>query len=354
VTLPQRSSLLRRLLFAAVVVGAASTVALLAAEFAVRLLALASPPVAVTADERTFAQLPGVFFPSRTRIDRRIPGIPHRVTINDLGFRGPQVPLEKPIGERRVVIIGDSFAWGDYVDDDLTVPAQLERLLQSTCPSTRVLNFGVGGTTIDGQLVMFERAKALSPDVVILMHHDNDVLDMRTPTYWTLVAENRVRKSTFPASLMYGFVRNTALWSLARQTQVRLQARRRSSADPEESSAGPAPDLDLLKNRYRQGLLEFAERVHEAGLPLLVTAYPSHLALRNPDETPFAWFEDLARAESLPFVSARDALLASGEPVGGLYLLPLDGHASGRGYQIVADALARALLDLKIISCDTY
>lgn len=308
------------------------------------MLGLASPPVAASADERTYASQPGIFFPSPRRVDRRIPGLPHHVSINDLGFRGPQVPLKKPQGEFRIAMIGDSFTWGDYVDDEETLPAQLEAVLRTSCPSVRVLNLGVGGTTIDGQVAMLERAAVLAPDAIVLVGHDNDVLDMRAPTYWTSLATNRARKSQFPASLIYAALRNTALWTVVRQANARLQAPAPMIPRTEGLSDGPPSDLDTLKVLYHQGLRAFADRVRASGTPLLVTAYPSHIALRNPEKTPFAWFEDIVRADSLTYVSAREALLESKLSVDDLYLLPLDGHASARGYRVVAEALARATL----------
>jgi hypothetical protein len=120
-------------------------------------------------------------------------------------------------------------------------------------------------------------------------------------------------------------------------------------------SAGPPPDLDTLKTRYHEGLRAFVASVRDAGIPLLVTAYPSHLAFTDSEATPFAWFERLARAESLRFVSARDALLASGIPKSALYLLPLDGHANATGYSVVAKAIATDILNapLGAINCSS-
>lgn len=343
----------RRILFVAVAVFGAAMFALSIAEVALRISGLASPPVAVTADERTFTELPGIFFPSRTRTDRRIPGLAHDVSINTLGFRGDDVSRNKPAGEVRIVMIGDSFTWGDYVNDDETLPSQVQRLLRPHCGPVTVLNFGVGGTSIDGQLEMLSRATALAPDAVILVYHDNDVLDMRAPTYWTAMAESRARKSEFPASLMYGLLRNTALWSLTRQTQTRLRAAREVPVYAEGFSAGPPPDLDSLKTRYQEGLREFATRARAMRLPLLVTAYPSHLALTDPESTPFGWFERLAQSDSFRFVSARDALVRSGYSKQALYLLPLDGHASSTGYRVVAEAISAEIRSapLGAVSC---
>lgn len=347
--------MLRRILLAGLAVTSASVLGLVVAEACVRLLGLASPPVAVSVDERTFAELPGIFFPSPQRVDRRIPALPHQVTINDLGFRGAPITLVKANGEFRIAVIGDSFVWGDYVDDDETLPAQLERALRVSCPGVRVMNFGIGGTTIDGQSVMLERSRQLSPDAVLLVFHDNDIEDLRAPTYWTSLAENRARKSRFPASLAYGVLRNTALWGLARQAKAHLDAPRASVPTNNTAATPPLPgDLEILQQRYGEALRAFAQRASELNMPLFVTAYPSHHALRDSAATAFSWFERQVRGDSLDYVSIRHALLASGATVDDLYLLPLDGHASPRGYSIAAQAMAEAIMQsLAIPRCST-
>jgi hypothetical protein len=63
-----------------------------------------------------------------------LPGVRGRfhgqtVTHNSQGNRGPEASFAKPAGVRRVVVLGDSQAWGYGVGDDDTIPAQLGRLL---------------------------------------------------------------------------------------------------------------------------------------------------------------------------------------------------------------------------------
>ena len=327
----------------------ASLAALALSEVLVRLTGLASPPVAVTVDERAYARLQGIFFPSPTRIDRRNAALPHAVTINSAGFRGSEISLAKPSTEGRVLFIGDSFTWGDYVDDAQTLPAQFERSIAATCPNVRALNLGVGGTTIDGQLEMLERGLALAPDLVVLVFHDNDVQDLRPQTYWTELRANRASKSRFPASVIYGVLRNTALWAVIRQSVARLQGDRRAAVDP----AAGAPSIrdsvaaaarDRLRSAYRKGLRAFAARTSRTGIPLLVTAFPSHLALRDAQSTDYGWLASTVVAESLAFLDPLPVLRGSSLGETALYLLPHDAHASPTGYQLLAEAVTKRVL----------
>jgi hypothetical protein len=71
-------------------------------------------------------------------------GIPART--NSHGHRNPEVPLEKPAGAYRIVIVGDSFSVGANVREAESWPRLLERLLQqSSHRPIEVVNTAVGG-----------------------------------------------------------------------------------------------------------------------------------------------------------------------------------------------------------------
>lgn len=88
------------------------------------------------------------------------------LSTNSRGLRGREehAPAKRP-GVSRVVILGDSFTFGDEVDDTETYPYYLQRLL----PGTEVVNMGVHGYGHDQMLILFrEEGVRLSPDVVVL------------------------------------------------------------------------------------------------------------------------------------------------------------------------------------------
>src|SRR6266853_4879445 len=92
-------------------------------EIVLRVLGLAPVDGVATVTESEYARLPGIFAPDQTLIDRHRPALPFRVTIDSLGYRGANFLPHKPTGETRVVLAGDSFTYGEYVDDDQTLPA---------------------------------------------------------------------------------------------------------------------------------------------------------------------------------------------------------------------------------------
>jgi hypothetical protein len=76
-----------------------------------------------TVTEKEFSSVPGILSPGQRVIDRRDPRLPHRVTTNSLGYRGREVAARKQPGELRILFAGDSFVYGDFVNDDQTLCA---------------------------------------------------------------------------------------------------------------------------------------------------------------------------------------------------------------------------------------
>ncbi len=94
------------------------------------------------------------------------------VSHNALGFRGPEIPAEKPAGKLRVLILGDSLTYGIGVTDDETFSARLAALE----PRVEVVNTGVNGYgTAQELLVLRDQGLALQPDVVVVAFFWNDV-----------------------------------------------------------------------------------------------------------------------------------------------------------------------------------
>lgn len=85
---------------------------------------------------------------------------------NAEGFRGARdFPMQKDSGKTRIVLIGDSFTFGEIVSDDETFAA----LLQRDFPNTEILNLGIHGYGHDQMLIhLRERGLPYHPDIVIL------------------------------------------------------------------------------------------------------------------------------------------------------------------------------------------
>jgi hypothetical protein len=85
---------------------------------------------------------------------------------NSKGLRGKEeYQYERAAGKQRMVVLGDSFTFGEEVSDDETYSHDL----QSSLPGTEILNLGVQGYGHD-QMLMYLKEEGVKyhPDVVVL------------------------------------------------------------------------------------------------------------------------------------------------------------------------------------------
>jgi hypothetical protein len=104
-----------------------------------------------------------------------------RVRTNALGLRGGAAGAQKLPGVYRVLVLGDSFAFGFGVEDGEAFPAVLERALAPPPGFARVevLNAGVAGWSADQFLLLLEtRGFGWDPDLVLLALSENDPGDL--------------------------------------------------------------------------------------------------------------------------------------------------------------------------------
>lgn len=332
---------------AAVAIGLA--LSLLLVEMALRLFGLAPVGGIATVNQRDFDRLPGIYVPGQQMVDRRRPQLPHTITIDSLGYRGTEeFPRSKPVNEIRIVMLGDSFTYGDFVDDDKTLPAQLERIVKGRCgEGVRVINTGVGGTSIETASAMAERSLPLGVDIAVLTFTENDVTDLAVPM-WNQMTANRAAKSRFPMSVVYPVMRRLAIWNVVLAAQGKWRNRRAGAVLARKPAPGPTEPSDALlalREEYRLRLDALRDRLSAEHVPLIFAIYPSHLSVYgiNSGEQ-VSWVERTAREAGLPTVNLTEALRRDGRPMEALYLLPWDGHPSAVGYEVVAPVFADELL----------
>jgi hypothetical protein len=85
---------------------------------------------------------------------------------NSKGLRGKaEFQYERSARKQRMVVLGDSFTFGEEVSDDETY----SHYLQASLPGTEILNFGVQGYGHD-QMLLYLREEGVKyhPDVVVL------------------------------------------------------------------------------------------------------------------------------------------------------------------------------------------
>jgi len=91
-------------------------------------------------------------------------GRPVEYKINSHGLRGPEIAYDKPAGTSRIVLLGDSHAFGFGVPESYHFASLLEGYL----PGVQVVNLGVNGYGIAQELLYLTREGfKYHPDLVI-------------------------------------------------------------------------------------------------------------------------------------------------------------------------------------------
>jgi len=116
---------------------------------------------------------------------------PEHPEISSQGVRDDEVPIPKPDGTLRILVLGDSVAYGRAVAKNKTFPNRLEGLLRERFRSVEVINAGVSGYTAYNELQYYlTKGREFEPDIVIVAFCMNDVVNPRL--HWGYTKEQIV------------------------------------------------------------------------------------------------------------------------------------------------------------------
>jgi hypothetical protein len=271
------------------------------------------------------------------------------VTVNPAGQRGPEVPRRGDGREVRVLLLGDSIAFGLEVGDRETFAHHLD-----VEHGFEVVNLAVDGYGPDQALLKLEReGLGYAPDVVVMnVCLENDFADAVSGTFlydgahpkpYFRVEGDALR--LHDAHLRLGFRHRLGLALRERSRLFRAVA---SALDGRR----PAPDhwLDrrdaLLADPQAEALTlalvaRMAALAKASGAELVVALHPGREGFRRRSR----WTRALTAPAALSgtrVVEMREEYLARGlEP--GAVVMDHVGHLTPAGHRAAAEALAAAL-----------
>jgi hypothetical protein len=270
------------------------------------------------------------------------------VAVNAAGQRGPAVPLRGDGREPRVLLLGDSIAFGLEVGDEETFAHHLD-----VAHGFEVVNLAVDGYGPDQALLKLEReGLGYSPDAVVLnVCLENDFADAVSSTFLYDGAHPK------PYFRLQGddLVLHDAHLKLAMRHRLGLALRDRSRLFRAVASAldrrrpAPAHWLDrrdaLLADPHAEALtLALVARMSAlargSGAELLVALHPGRGGFRRGSR----WARGLASLalSGTRVVEMREAYLARGLEPGALVMDHV-GHLTPAGHRAAAGILAAAL-----------
>lgn len=260
----------------------------------------------------------------------------------------------KPPGVFRVVVLGDSIAFGYGVEQEEAFPQLLEQRLARLAPDSgiEVVNLGVGGYNAYNEEKLLEGVgRSYEPDLVLVQFCINDLND---PTLHfdaqTRLALSAIPDAAFPdparrsgsehhASRVLGWCRISKLCAAAHDTWLVLNAPEFDDADRQDAvrlvGAGDLPEWRWLETRY----LEMARVAEESGAAFAILAFPFRKQLETPAPDPVQeQLAGLAQRHGWAIVDPLPAFREAQRP------LFLDWwHPTAAAHRIAAAETARAL-----------
>lgn len=308
--------------------------------------------------------------------DHTTPDVRVRMQTNAHGLRADhEIPHAKPAGQRRIVVLGDSFGMGYEVALEDTFLAVLERQLEAAGHDVEIVNLSVSGHGTAEELLALRHAGwQYAPDLVLLAWHDTDPEDNLRCGLFAL-EEGRLerRAETFlPGVRTHDFLvrfaayrwlaENSHLYNWLRETAARrvkellvavagsgptaaAGAAAAEDAPPAALSAAAEPATELSLALLREIRAECAAR----GVPLVVLEIPT-----RPSRTEFlpSFPRDAAGGthgfrvvSPLPRFEAHRGELLFWER-GHYHLTPL-------GCRLTGEALAEAILADRVLDRPT-
>ena len=276
----------------------------------------------------------------------------YEVRINAKGLRGPDLPYERRAGHPRVLMLGDSQAWGVGVAENETAASVLQAVT-----GAEVINAGVSGFSTDQELLWLStEGVRYRPDLVVLVVSGNDDWgNARERMYW-IYGKPRYRSTS--AGLVLDNVavppppqwRRTTLWVRTHSALVfraELLIERATPGRLARIAAGEPASGQPFPFALTLALVDEIGRVAAAaGARLLVVT--SAFDWLPPEEFPQITYRDfvdaLRRRGSIVIDTTGDAEFDAARMNGP------DGHWNASGHRFVAGRIGAAIEQHRLLS----
>jgi len=253
------------------------------------------------------------------------------VTLNSIGYRDAEHSLVPGEGVRRVLVVGDSYAFGtgtDHVDDRFS--EQLGRRLASGGDGRwEVINGGRPDTHTLEHIDMLRPLLAYRPELVVLLYsfNDMDYLAPITQRGWTS-GQTTLLARLHPMPVLF---QNSYLFQ---QTYVRL--RKLVFTSRVDGASLDSYAVDDLAARHRADLARFVALARDEGADVKIVPFDNFLELDQAHEDRYRRFVAEAHTARLPICSLENAF--EEQPVPALQVNSLDGHGSPLAYGLAVEA----------------
>lgn len=270
-----------------------------------------------------------------------------RTTINAAGYRGPLHPRERTPGRQRLLMLGDSVAFGFGVADGETFSAGLEK------DGYEVVNLAVPGFGTDQSLLRLEREGAAYGADAVLLHFclQNDFVDngssvyfydgLHPKPYFTLDGGALVPHT---GHLRLSPLARLGLWLHERSFLFNRVLGRGApaAADWAERRAQALDDTLAARDLTVRLVARVAEVAHAQGSAFALVVHPNRRAFR--EDSPWLRFlREAPELRGLTQIDMGERARADGLGADELTLDPI-GHLSVSGHRETAAVIERTVL----------
>ncbi|MFN0206785.1 MAG: hypothetical protein ACKVS6_10805 [Planctomycetota bacterium] len=281
------------------------------------------------------------------------------LTINSLGFRGPELAEHKQPGEIRIQCLGDSFVFGGGVGDDDTFPANAQKICNNSNPKPIWINSG--GNGYDGR----EAAGYLDfyyptvrPDIVVFGWNWNDLVSIAGESSAEITSFDSPRLKTLAS--LFGVetltLRKTAIYKFVNYYQNPRQWNKPETLDAFKQEylskvvgAANGPGSADRWNLARKAISRMNELCKKHGSKYFVFVMPELTWKESARFVAIDKLEALLDSLKIPFVDAQPEFFDSFK-AGRHMVQNLDpAHPSAEGQRMLAEVLVNALAKLKWI-----
>lgn len=201
------------------------------------------------------------------------------ISINSLGFRGPEIAMPKPPHTTRIAFLGASTTYcAEVTNNEATWPDLVVRALGTRWQDARLdyVNAGVPGFTVaDSEVDLTARVAELEPDVVVIYHATNDLSQNSA----TLAREAGLLAAPTEQQLHWP-AKYSLLWYLV-EKNLRVIGQR----DLEQSTNALSYDPETLAIPFRRDLLSLVETSKRIAPDVVLMTFATQLRREQaPDE----------------------------------------------------------------------
>lgn len=213
---------------------------------------------------------------------------------NAQGFRDDEnYPKEKPAGEFRVLVLGDSHTEGYEARQDKIFAEVLEKRLRAHGIKAKILNTGISGLgTAEELLFLKYEGMKYHPDAVILAFYENDFEDNLKSGLFTFKEGELIRQADrhVPGTRVFRIMnavpgvswlsQNSYFFSLALNTAwetAKAALRKNARSRAVTHYAVRRKEIDQYERDLTLALLrQIKEITSSAGIPFVVIEIPAH------------------------------------------------------------------------------